>query len=74
VHAALLPVLVDQLHRLPGAPLRLPWPTEPRAVAVAVPIAADVACDLTDASRAAGAGRRTLGRIFVAQTGRTPGG
>ncbi|HWK27506.1 MAG TPA: helix-turn-helix transcriptional regulator [Solirubrobacter sp.] len=73
VDHALLTVLLDQLHRLPAAPLWLPLPTEPRAADAARLIAADPAADLTRVARAIGASRRTLERAFAADTGLTLG-
>ena len=68
-------VLLDQLEPAPGAAVRLPWPTDPRARAMADALAADPADDRdTEAwGRTVGAGGRTLNRIFVAETGLGPG-
>jgi AraC-like DNA-binding protein len=71
--AALVTVLVDQLHQLPEAPLRLAWPTDDRAVRAATLVVDDAACDLSHVARAAGASRRTLERVFRDETGLTFG-
>jgi AraC-like DNA-binding protein len=69
VHAALLTVLVDGLRTLPTEPLRLPWPSDPRAVAAAEAVLADATADLGAVAGAVGVGRRTLERLFAAETG-----
>jgi AraC-like DNA-binding protein len=74
VHSALITVLVDQLHGLPEAPLWLPWPSDQRAVDAAELIANDPTRDLRLVAGRVGAGRRTLERAFVADTGMTLGG
>lgn len=68
-------VLFDQLEPAPGATVRLPWPTDPRARAVADALAADPSDDRDAAAwgRAVGAGGRTPTRLFVDQTGLGPG-
>lgn len=64
-------VLVDHIVDLPDAPLRLPMPADPRALAVAHAL-------LADPARAGvampGASRRTVERRFLAETGMTLGG
>lgn len=74
-HAALVRVLVDQLVTLPQAPLELPMPTDPRARALAVRLeeAPGAPDDVPDLARDVGASRRTLERLFVAETGMTIG-
>ncbi|MEZ4441231.1 MAG: helix-turn-helix transcriptional regulator [Polyangiaceae bacterium] len=64
-------VILDQLERVPVAPLRLPSPRDERALRAARTIAGlpgrrDV---LSVAARRAGASRRTLERLFLAETG-----
>lgn len=71
VSAALVVLLLDRLRTLPDAPLQLPLPRDPRALAVARAVTADPAAPLTDLAAAAGAGRRTLDRSFGAATGMT---
>jgi AraC-like DNA-binding protein len=70
-HQRLVGVLVDQLRTLRQAPLQLPLPTDPRARTLADLLAADPAGrrDLTAAAAQAGASRRTLERLFRAETG-----
>ncbi|HEY7105305.1 MAG TPA: helix-turn-helix transcriptional regulator [Acidimicrobiia bacterium] len=67
--AHLIDVVVDQLHELPNAPLRLPQPRDPRARALADLLALDPVAALDDLVTRAGASRRTLERLFVAETG-----
>jgi AraC-like DNA-binding protein len=69
VHRALLTVLIDQVRSLPGAPLWLPRPADPRAADFAAAAAADPDADTADLARSVGASRRTLERIFIAETG-----
>ncbi|PWW64689.1 AraC family transcriptional regulator [Actinokineospora spheciospongiae] len=69
VHAALLTVLTAELRMLPAEPLRLSWPRDPRATAAATGILADATADLDAVARRVGVGRRTLERLFVAETG-----
>jgi AraC-like DNA-binding protein len=73
----LVGVLIDQLRILPQAPLQLPMPTDPRARAVAERFAADPAgtngTSIDEAAAAAGASRRTLERLFRAETGLSVG-
>lgn len=69
VQAALVTVLLDQVRGLLEAPLRLPLPSEARAAAVAEAVRVDPAVDLTLLARRLGVGRRTLERLFPAETG-----
>jgi AraC-like DNA-binding protein len=71
--AALVAVLVDQLHQLPEARLRLTWPIDDRAVLAASLITDDATCDLNHVAHAVGASRRTLERVFSDETGLTLG-
>ena len=58
-------MILDLLAELPTAPLRLPLPVDPRARAVASALRVDPAAGLPDAL----ASRRTLERLFRAETG-----
>lgn len=73
--ARLARVMVDRLQALPVAPLQLPMPTDPRARRAAKHVLAEPGAPrvLDAAARAAGATRRTLERLFVAQTEMTLG-
>jgi AraC-like DNA-binding protein len=62
----LVGVILDQLAELPAAPLRLPIPKDPRARAVADALRDDPA---RATASSGGASRRTLERIFRAETG-----
>lgn len=68
-------LLLDQLAALPVEPLRLRTPGDPRARRAADALRADPGGQRTMArvSRAAGASRRTLERLFVEETGMTLG-
>jgi AraC-like DNA-binding protein len=74
-HERLVGVLTDQLATLPDAPLQLPMPTDPRAAALATRLIEDVAATtpVEELARHVGASRRTLERLFLAQTGMTIG-
>jgi AraC-like DNA-binding protein len=73
-HERLLGVLVDQLVMLPDAPLRVPMPADPRARAVASALQDQPAGVSYDAlARRAGASRRTIERLFAAETGMSLG-
>ena len=70
-HRRLAEVLVDHVVDLPDAPLRLPLPADSRALAVAHALLADPArADVA----VPGASRRTIERLFLAETGLTFGG
>lgn len=73
--ARLARVMVDCLHVLPVAPLQLPMPRDPRARRAAERILAGPgdARVLHEAAATAGATRRTLERLFTAQTQMTLG-
>jgi AraC-like DNA-binding protein len=73
-HARLAGVLGDVLRPLPAAPLRLPMPADPRAAAVARALLAEPAgsAPIAALARAAGTSRRSLERLFLAETGLSP--
>lgn len=71
----LVAVLLDQLASLPIADLSLPWPQDPR-LATICQILTDTPDDPRTArafAQTAGMTERTLGRLFIAQTGLTFG-
>ncbi|MCU1235826.1 MAG: transcriptional regulator, AraC family [Candidatus Solibacter sp.] len=70
-HVRLAAVLLDEIACAPVTPLSLPVPADPRAAAVAHHVLAGPADDdsLHDLGRLHGAGRRTLERLFRAETG-----
>lgn len=69
--ARLAAVIVDQISAQPVASLALPIPTDPRLLRVVDGLMADPADprDLAGWAAQAGASRRTLSRLFTAQTG-----
>ncbi|EHJ47683.1 transcriptional regulator, AraC family [Solidesulfovibrio carbinoliphilus subsp. oakridgensis] len=71
----LVAVLLDQLAVLPEAGFSLPWPKDPRLAALcqALADAPDDTRTATAWARTAGMTERTLGRIFLAETGLTFG-
>lgn len=73
--ARLIGVLADQIAALDDAPLHLPMPADPRALEVAHILLADCADDRTvdQLAHAAATSRRTLERLFAAETGLTVG-
>ncbi|GAA2059704.1 helix-turn-helix transcriptional regulator [Catenulispora yoronensis] len=66
-------VALDRLRRVGELPLCLPWPTDDRVRTVARILADDPADPrtLAELGRVAGAGERTLSRLFRAETGMT---
>lgn len=68
-HAALITVVIDQVRAMPSADLWLPLPTERRAVAFAEAALRDPVATTATLARHAGAGPRTLERLFSAETG-----
>jgi AraC-like DNA-binding protein len=71
----LVAVLLDQLATLPEAGFSLPWPTDPRLVAVcqALVDAPDDTRGVAAWAKSAGMTERTLARLILAQTGLTFG-
>jgi len=69
-HRRLADVLVDHVVDLPDAPLRLPMPADPRARDVAHALVGDPA---GPGLPRPGASRRTIERLFLAETGMTFG-
>lgn len=67
----MMSVILDQISTQPVASLALPMPTDPRLLRVADALMANMADtrDLDAWAREAGASKRTLGRLFTAQTG-----
>ncbi len=74
-HGRLARVIVDQLDALPIVPLQLPMPRDARARRAAALVSEDPGGDdvLARAASAAGTTRRTLERLFVAETEMTLG-
>jgi AraC-like DNA-binding protein/mannose-6-phosphate isomerase-like protein (cupin superfamily) len=64
-------VILDQIGNQPVASLALPMPTDPRSLRVAQSLIENPADsrDLEKWARCVGASKRTLGRLFTAQTG-----
>jgi len=73
--ARLIGVLLDQLSGVTDVPLQLPMPADDRArrVAADVQAAPSAAASVTRLARRAGAGRRTIERLFLAETKMTVG-
>jgi AraC-like DNA-binding protein len=73
--ARLIGVLLDQLATVTDVPLQLPMPSDDRArrVATDVQTAPSAAASVTRLARRAGAGRRTIERLFLAETKMTVG-
>jgi AraC-like DNA-binding protein len=73
--ARLIGVLLDQFVSLPTAPLQLPMPRDDRALRIARRLLADPGCDesIDQLSRASGSTRRTVERVFSAETGLSVG-
>lgn len=59
----------DQLQKLRQAPLRLPQPQDPRSRALADLLHESPSARLDDLASLCGASRRTLERLFIAETG-----
>ena len=70
-HMRLLSILIDEINRAPETPLLLPMPLDPRAAAIARDVLANPAGqdDLHTLARRHAAGRRTVERVFRAETG-----
>lgn len=69
IDSALVTVLVDQLQHLPDAALWLPHPRDLRAADFVAAAAAHPGTSSDDLARRGGTSRRTLERIFAAETG-----
>jgi AraC-like DNA-binding protein len=71
----LVDAIVDQLQAIQMVPLQLPNPSDPRAVRVAEILIADPsdARPLTQICKLAGAGKRTVERLFQEEVGMTIG-
>ena len=67
----IMSVILDQIGTQPVASLALPMPTDPRLLRVTQPLITNPADsrDLGDWANEVGASKRTLGRLFTAQTG-----
>ena len=74
-HKRLVDFMLDQLRVLPTLPLELPMPQDPRALRIAVRMRDNPGdrSTLADLAKAAGASRRTLERVFSADTRMTLG-
>jgi AraC-like DNA-binding protein len=74
-HRRLVDFMLDQLRVLPALPLELPMPRDPRALKLALRIrdSPGARASLADLAKAAGASRRTLERVFQADTRMTLG-
>lgn len=74
-HRRLIGVIVDQLNAVAAVPLKLPLPTDPRAVRIAEALRRDPAnsATLNELSRDAGASKRTIERLFHTETDLTFG-
>jgi AraC-like DNA-binding protein len=74
-HVRLVGVIVDQLRTVPQAPLRLPFPSDPRARALADAFLSDPGstAGIDELARRCGASRRTLERLFVVDVGASIG-
>ena len=70
-HRALIEVLTERIAAAETLPLMLPLPRDRRAVAAAERLRADpsATAELKDIAQAAGAGVRTLQRLFLEETG-----
>lgn len=74
-HRRVVDFMLDQLRILPTLPLDLPMPRDTRALRVAIRIRDDPGerATLATLAKVAGAGHRTLERLFQADTGMTLG-
>ncbi len=74
MHGHVLALLLDQLHPVSIKPLQLPMPRDRRALMVARLLRDEPgSCSVAAAVKRVHAGRRTLERLFVAETGLTLG-
>jgi len=65
----LIDLILDQLDELPQAPLQLPQPRDTRARALADLLAESPTASIAQLAPSVGASRRTLERLFLADTG-----
>lgn len=74
-HRHIIDLTVDQLNSIQTVPLRLPNPSDPRAVRIAQALLSDSADSrpLQEICREAGAGKRTAERLFQKEAGMTLG-
>ena len=75
LHKHLIDVILDQFHALPTVPLKLPMPMDTRALRVAELVRQNPAeaKPLDDLARKIGASKRTIERLFQAETEMTFG-
>jgi AraC-like DNA-binding protein/quercetin dioxygenase-like cupin family protein len=66
----IMEILADELKAAPSVPLQLPNPTDPRALRVSRALLADPAAQapLQRLSKSSGASKRTIERVFLAET------
>jgi AraC-like DNA-binding protein len=71
----LIDVIIDQMQAVAMVPLQLPNPSDPRALRVAAVLLADPSDrrPLSDICKVAGAGKRTVERLFQEEVGMTFG-
>ena len=69
-HRRIIGIIVDQLQAVHAIPLQLPQPCDPRAIRVTQALLADPGktWTLEDLSEECGASRRTIERLFIAET------
>jgi|HubBroStandDraft_1064217.scaffolds.fasta_scaffold14502_2 AraC-like DNA-binding protein len=65
----LIDCILDQLDEIGQAPFQLPQPSDPRARALASRLAESPAASVAELAATVGASRRTLERLFLADTG-----
>jgi AraC-like DNA-binding protein len=65
----LIDLILDLLHEIPQAPLQLPQPRDARARALADRFAESPTAGVSELAQSVGASRRTLERLFLAETG-----
>lgn len=69
-HGRLIGVIVDQLNAVAAVPLKLPLPTDPRALRIAEALRQDPSSSVTldQLASTSGASKRTIERLFQAET------